>query len=86
MFQRVRADHSRLDVLVNNVYGTPSWNFEGNVPFWDLPLAYWDVLEKSGLVVGPNGGRALVHTAVGRYFTVVEDCSSAAKLRAAGKS
>jgi hypothetical protein len=34
-----------------------------------LPLEYWDVLEKCGLVVGPKGGRALVHTAVGRYFT-----------------
>jgi hypothetical protein len=34
-----------------------------------LPLAYWDVLEKCGLLVGPKGGRALVHTNVGRYLT-----------------
>lgn len=34
-----------------------------------LPLAYWDVLERSGAATGPQGGRLLTYRSVGRYLT-----------------
>jgi hypothetical protein len=34
-----------------------------------LPLAYWDALEGSGMLVGPRGGRVLSSATVGRYFS-----------------
>ncbi len=45
---RVRADTGRLDVLVNNVYASPEQRAAG-VPFWELPISYWDDLTSVGL-------------------------------------
>ena len=41
LFERVRADHGRLDVLVNNVYKIPDPPAWGG-GFWDHPLSVWD--------------------------------------------
>ena len=45
LFARIRADHGRLDLLVNNVWG----GYENSeckplafVPFWQQPLHQWD--------------------------------------------
>jgi len=41
LFERVAAEHSRLDVLVNNVYQIPSPPaLSGG--FWEHPVAVWD--------------------------------------------
>lgn len=47
VFERIRAEQNRLDVLVNNVWGgyeyfndgTQFWNEKG---FWTIPLSRWD--------------------------------------------
>src|SRR5215468_6451670 len=50
VFERVRAEQGRLDVLVNNVMATPQradlpagarsqWDLH---PFWEMPLSVWD--------------------------------------------
>ncbi len=41
LFERVRNDHGRLDVLVNNVYKIPNPPAWGG-GFWDHPISIWD--------------------------------------------
>lgn len=57
VFDRVRAEQGRLDVLVNNVMSTPQrallptgarsqWDLH---PFWEMPLSVWDAFHRVGL-------------------------------------
>jgi dehydrogenase/reductase SDR family member 1 len=57
VFQRVRSEQGRLDVLVNNVMSTPQraelpqgarsqWDLH---PFWEMPLSVWDAFHLVGL-------------------------------------
>ena len=52
LFARIRADHDRLDLLVNNVWG----GYEDSqcrplprVPFWEQPLRQWDGMFSAGV-------------------------------------
>jgi len=52
LFGRIRADHGRLDLLVNNVWG----GYENSdcrplplVPFWEQPLHQWDAMFTAGV-------------------------------------
>jgi NAD(P)-dependent dehydrogenase (short-subunit alcohol dehydrogenase family) len=42
LFESVRAEHGRLDVLVNSVFDTPQFAPTIGVPFWELPMGAWD--------------------------------------------
>ena len=54
VFQRIRAEQNRLDILVNNVWGgyehfndgTPFWDETG---FWTVPLSRWDAMFQAGV-------------------------------------
>ena len=54
LFERIAADHGRLDVLVNNVWGgyeffndgTEFWKEKG---FWTAPLSRWDQSFQAGV-------------------------------------
>lgn len=57
VFDRVRAEQGRLDILVNNVMSTPQrsnlppgklsqWDLH---PFWEVPVAIWDAFHTVGL-------------------------------------
>jgi dehydrogenase/reductase SDR family member 1 len=57
VFDRVRAEQGRLNVLVNNVMSTPQrselppgvptfWELH---PFWEMPVAFWDSFHRVGL-------------------------------------
>jgi dehydrogenase/reductase SDR family protein 1 len=57
VFERVRDEQGRLDVLVNNVMSTPQrnelppgalsqWDLH---PFWEMPLSVWDAYHQVGL-------------------------------------
>lgn len=54
VFERIRADHGRLDILVNNVWGgyeyfsdgTEYWKEKG---FWAAPFSRWDKMFQSGV-------------------------------------
>ena len=50
LFERVLADHGRLDILVNNAWGGHE-SFDGvfDAPFWQHPLAHWDSMFEHGL-------------------------------------
>ena len=51
LFERIRAEHGRLDLLVNNVWG----GYEGQafgipmVPFWDQPRTQWESMFVAGM-------------------------------------
>ncbi|MBF6229795.1 SDR family NAD(P)-dependent oxidoreductase [Nocardia farcinica] len=42
LFDRVRAEQARLDVLVNNVYNSPAAARWLGKPFWQVPPHAWD--------------------------------------------
>jgi NAD(P)-dependent dehydrogenase (short-subunit alcohol dehydrogenase family) len=42
LFDRVRTEQGRLDVLVNNVYSAPDLAPWLGKPFWELPIDAWD--------------------------------------------
>jgi len=54
VFQRIQAEHNRLDILVNNVWGgyehfndgTEFWNETG---FWTIPISRWDAMFQAGV-------------------------------------
>jgi dehydrogenase/reductase SDR family member 1 len=57
VFDRVRAEQGRLDLLVNNVMATPQreelpagassfWDLH---PFWEVPISFWDAFHTVGL-------------------------------------
>jgi len=54
VFEQIRAEQGRLDILVNNVWGgyehfsdgTQFWLEKG---FWDMPLARWDKMFDAGV-------------------------------------
>ena len=50
LFDRVRSDHGRLDLLVNNAWGGHE-SFDGvfDAPFWQHPLAHWDSMMDRGV-------------------------------------
>jgi NAD(P)-dependent dehydrogenase (short-subunit alcohol dehydrogenase family) len=50
LFDRVRADHGRLDLLVNNAWGGHE-SFAGvfDAPFWQHPLTHWDAMMDRGV-------------------------------------
>jgi dehydrogenase/reductase SDR family protein 1 len=49
VFHRIMAEHGRLDLLVNNAFGTPVDGIPENIPFWELPIGVWDQLISVGL-------------------------------------
>jgi dehydrogenase/reductase SDR family member 1 len=48
VFDFIRSDHIRLDLLVNNVFAAPNV-MPVNVPFWRIPASLWDTLHGVGL-------------------------------------
>ena len=48
VFERVDADHGRIDLLVNNVFAIPDGPMYG-VAFWEQPIGVWDTLIDVGL-------------------------------------
>ncbi|MBO0855235.1 MAG: SDR family NAD(P)-dependent oxidoreductase [Nocardia sp.] len=59
LLETVRADHGRLDVLVNNVYNSPASARWLGKPFWEVPPAAWD----EGFDIGVRSHYAAAHFA-----------------------
>ncbi|WP_327099896.1 SDR family NAD(P)-dependent oxidoreductase [Nocardia vinacea] len=49
LFERIRNEHGRLDVLVNNVYNAPAAARWLGKPFWEVPPQAWDETFDVGL-------------------------------------
>ncbi|MYB10056.1 MAG: SDR family NAD(P)-dependent oxidoreductase [Acidimicrobiia bacterium] len=41
VFDRIAADHGRLDALVNNAFAIPD-ELTAMLPFWEVPISNWD--------------------------------------------
>jgi NAD(P)-dependent dehydrogenase (short-subunit alcohol dehydrogenase family) len=50
LFERVRSEHGRLDVLVNNAWGGHE-TFDGvfDAPFWQHPIEHWESMMDRGV-------------------------------------
>jgi len=44
LFDRVRTEQGRLDILVNNAFSLPEDLTEPK-PFWEKPLSYWEMVD-----------------------------------------
>ncbi|MEV0246546.1 SDR family NAD(P)-dependent oxidoreductase [Nocardia sp. NPDC050712] len=42
LFEQIRTEHGKLDVLVNNVYNSPAAARWLGKPFWEVPPKAWD--------------------------------------------
>lgn len=75
---RIERDAGHLDVLVNNVYASPDVRAAG-IPFWELPVSYWDALQSVGLrshyVASARAARLLLRA---RRGLIINISSSAA--------
>jgi NAD(P)-dependent dehydrogenase (short-subunit alcohol dehydrogenase family) len=62
LFARVRADHARLDLLVNNVWGGYEAHPQGlgKKPFWEAGLEDWDAMFVRGLRPALVAGRLAI--------------------------
>jgi len=50
LFERVKTERGRLDVLVNNAFASPTQRvLWGSVRFWEMPIELWDDLIAVGL-------------------------------------
>jgi NAD(P)-dependent dehydrogenase (short-subunit alcohol dehydrogenase family) len=54
VFERVRSEHGRLDVLVNGVWGgyeemVEDGQFTWPRPFWEQPIRRWDAMMNAGV-------------------------------------
>lgn len=48
VFDLVRRDYGRLDVLINNVFAAPNV-MPINIPFWQVSASLWDSMHRVGL-------------------------------------
>ena len=61
LFERVRAEQGRLDILVNNAFALPDDLLEP-LGFWDKPLSNWDMIDvgvKSNFVAAWHAARIM---------------------------
>jgi NAD(P)-dependent dehydrogenase (short-subunit alcohol dehydrogenase family) len=74
LFERVRREFGRVDVLVNNAWGGHE-TFDGvfDAPFWRHPLAHWDSMMDRGvrnhLVAGRHAAPLMVERRRGLIVT-----------------
>ena len=62
LFERVRAEQGRLDILVNNAFALPDDLLEP-LGFWDKPLSNWDMMDvgvKSNFIAAWHAARIMV--------------------------
>jgi len=49
LFDRIRGDHGRLDLLVNNAWSGYELSPSGDLPFWNIEWRHWDLMFDGGL-------------------------------------
>lgn len=80
LFDRVRTETGRLDILVNNAFRVPA-KVDPRVPFWETPISDWDatidVGTRSAYVCTHHAARAMVPAGKGLIVSV----SSAGAIR-----
>jgi NAD(P)-dependent dehydrogenase (short-subunit alcohol dehydrogenase family) len=62
LFEQVRREQGRLDILVNNAFSLPETLTEPQ-PFWEKPLSYWEMVDvgvRSSYVAAWHAARIMV--------------------------
>jgi NAD(P)-dependent dehydrogenase (short-subunit alcohol dehydrogenase family) len=62
LFDRVRQEHGRLDILVNNAFSLPEDLTEPG-PFWEKPLSNWEMIDvgvRSSFVAAWHAAKIMV--------------------------
>ncbi|HYY65401.1 MAG TPA: SDR family NAD(P)-dependent oxidoreductase, partial [Gaiellaceae bacterium] len=49
LFDRIRSEQGRLDVLVNNAWSGYEITPWGDLPFWEIEWRHWDLMFDGGL-------------------------------------
>ena len=49
VFERIRADHGRLDLLVNNAWSGYEISPDSSLDFWEIESRHWDLMFDGGL-------------------------------------
>ena len=49
LFERIRGEHGRLDVLVNNAWSGYELPLYFETPFWEMEWRHWDLMFRGGL-------------------------------------
>ncbi|WP_262401325.1 SDR family NAD(P)-dependent oxidoreductase [Actinomadura sp. CNU-125] len=61
LFERIEAEHGRLDVLVNNAFALPD-DLTDPEPFWEKPLGNWEMVDvgvRSNFVAARHAARIM---------------------------
>jgi NAD(P)-dependent dehydrogenase (short-subunit alcohol dehydrogenase family) len=62
LFEQVRQEQGRLDLLVNNAFALPD-TLTDPAPFWEKPLSYWEMVDvgvRSSYVAACHAARIMV--------------------------
>lgn len=62
LFEQVKAEHGRLDILVNNAFALPDDLTDPN-PFWEKPLSNWEMVDvgvRSNFVAAWHAAKIMV--------------------------
>jgi NAD(P)-dependent dehydrogenase (short-subunit alcohol dehydrogenase family) len=62
LFDRVRNEHGRLDILVNNAFSLPE-DLTDPKPFWDKPISNWEMVDvgvRSNFTAARHAARIMV--------------------------
>jgi len=62
LFEQLRRDEGRLDLLVNNAFALPD-DLTAPAPFWEKPLSYWQMIDvgvRSSYVASRHAARLMV--------------------------
>jgi NAD(P)-dependent dehydrogenase (short-subunit alcohol dehydrogenase family) len=65
LFERIRAEHGRLDLLVNNAWSGYELSPDPSLPFWEIELRHWDLMVDGGLRATVSASRLAAPLMIG---------------------
>jgi NAD(P)-dependent dehydrogenase (short-subunit alcohol dehydrogenase family) len=57
LFDRIRREHGRLDLLVNNAWSGYELSPDPSLPFWEIEWRHWDLMFAGGLRAAASAAR-----------------------------
>ncbi|WP_332909142.1 SDR family NAD(P)-dependent oxidoreductase [Mycobacterium intracellulare] len=72
LFDRIRREQGRLDILVNNAFALPE-DLTDRKPFWDKPLSNWEMVEvgvRSNFVAAWHAAKIMVPQRAGLIVAI----------------
>jgi NAD(P)-dependent dehydrogenase (short-subunit alcohol dehydrogenase family) len=72
LFEQIKSEHGRLDILVNNAYALPEDLTEPGA-FWEKPLSHWDMVDvgvRSNYVAARHAATMMVPQGAGLIVAI----------------